>query len=266
MRSKILYTLSLLFFAITGSVYAQDLVYQVYQFETPYQGHVVLKTLNTFISRSANANEHFGKVIPDKNLYGQAVEAEFGIGDHLEVDAYADFSKPADGKFKFTQSHFSAMYRIGERFDHFVNIALYGEYYFPKSDYSSSQEAEFRVILDKDFNDFRLALNPSVSRYTTGDESKDLNYGLSGGLYYRRLFAVQPGVEFYGKFSEHQYVIFPTADIHINPSIVLNVGAGFGLNDESDDMLYKANLAVDIQAIRPSKLFRKHMEQRARGY
>jgi len=242
---------------IKQQAFAQELFYQVYQFETPYQGHINLKSYDTYFAKSDESYEHFGKNIQDRHLYAHSFEAEFGVLDHLEIDAYADFEKPANGNFKFIQTHFSALYRIGERFDNFVNIALYGEYYIPQKSYSTSQEAELRLILDKDFGDFRIAANPYVGKYTTGDETKKLNPGISAGLYYRRLFAIQPGVEFYSDFNEQQDVIFPTLDVRFTPAITLNVGAGFGLSKASDDLLFKSILAFDIQAIRPSKLFHK---------
>ena len=161
---------------------AQELSYQIYQFETPYQGHVALKSLDTYIGNSDLKNEHFDKMIKDENLWGHSFEAEFGILDHLEVDAYADFATPQHGNFSFAQTHFSALYRLGERFDNFVNIAFYGEYYIPSKSYSTSQEAEFRLILDKDLGDFRIVANPNISKYTTGDEDKKLHLGLDAGF------------------------------------------------------------------------------------
>ena len=149
------------------------------------------------------------------------------------------------------------MYRIGERFDHFVNVAFYGEYYIPKKDYASSQEAELRVILDKDIEDFRLVANPFISKNTTGDEDRKVHPGLDAAIYYRRIFAIQPGIEYYANYSEHTGIIFPTIILNLTPSISWNIGADFGLTKESDNVVFKSNLAFDIEAIRPSKLFRK---------
>ncbi|HVX26367.1 MAG TPA: hypothetical protein VHB70_08505 [Parafilimonas sp.] len=244
-------------FFVIQRLSAQELSYQVYQFETPYQGHIVLKSLDTYISNSDLANEHYDKIVKNENLWGHSFEAEFAVLDHLELDAYADFATPQDGNFSFAQTHFSALYRVGERFDNFVNIAFYGEYYIPRKSYSTSQEAEFRLVLDKDLEDFRIVANPNISKYTTGDEDKKLHAGLDAAIYYRRIFAIQPGVEYYANYSEHTGVIFPTIVLNLTPSISWNIGAGFGLTNQSDNLIFKSNLAFDIQAIRPSKLFRK---------
>ena len=193
----------------------------------------------------------------DKGLLGNSVELEYGLFDHLEVSAYADFVSGPNQNINFTESHYSLMYRFSERFDHFINTALYAEYYFPRKAYSSSQEAELRLILDKDIEDFRIAADPYISKYTTGDESKSLGYGLSAGAYYRRGNKVQPGIEYYANYKEKTAKLFPTVILYLTPRLIWNVGAGFGLNKQSDQFIIKSLLQVDLQAIRPSKLLRK---------
>lgn len=254
-RNKVLLTMFV--FILIQNLSAQELGYQIYQVETPYQGHVALKSLDTYTSSSDLKNEHFDKMIKNENLYGHSFEVEFGILDHLEVDAYADFTTPKNGNFSFAQTHFSAFYRFGERFDHFINVGLYGEYYIPTKDYSPSQEAELRLILDKDIEDFRIVANPNISKYTTGNEDRKVHAGLDAAIYYRRFYAVQPGIEYYANYSEHTGIIFPTLVFNLTPSVSWNIAAGFGLTNESDNVVFKSNLAFDIEAIRPSKLFRK---------
>lgn len=245
---------------IINQAFAQELLYRVYQVETPYQGHANVNLFTTGILNSSNSNEHFGKMLDNKGLLGNSVEIEYGLLDHLEVSAYADFVSGPTQNLAFTQSHYSLMYRFGERFDHFINTALYAEYYFPRQAYSTSQEAELRLILDKDIEDFRIAANPYISKYTTGDESKDLGYGLSAGLYYRRGNKVQPGIEYYADYKEKTAELFPTVVMYLTPRVIWNVGAGFGLNKQSDQFIIKSVLTVDLQVIRPSKLLRKRYE------
>ncbi len=251
-------------FIVTGSfinhTFAQELLYRVYQVETPYQGHVNVNLWTTGIINSSSSNEHFGKMLNNKGLLGNSVEVEYGLLDHLELSAYADFVSGTNQNFSFTQSHYSLMYRFGERYDNFINAALYAEYYFPRQVYSNSQEAELRLILDKDIEDFRIAADPYISKYTTGDESKDLGYGLSAGLYYRRGNKVQPGIEYYADYKQKTAELFPTVVLYLSPRIIWNVGAGFGLNKQSDQFIIKSLLTVDLQVIRPSKLLRKRYE------
>lgn len=243
----------------TRKAISQEYFYRIYQFETPYQGHLGFNLFNTYVPASNQSFQHFDKNIPDKNLTAHSIEAEYGLTDHMEVDAYADFESPANDHLRYIRSHFSALYRIGERFDHFVNVALYAEYYFPKASYGAGQEAEFRLILDKDLGDFRLVGNPAISKTTTGEEkSNSPEYSLNAGVYYRRNAFIQPGLEYFANYSTHTGIIFPTITAYFGPSFYWNIGAGFGLNNKSDKVVLKSILTIDLMAIRPSKLFRKH--------
>ncbi|MGN6566582.1 MAG: hypothetical protein ACTHJ0_01450 [Flavipsychrobacter sp.] len=253
--------LCIIFIFSISTAAAQELFYKIYQFETPFQGHLQATFWNTYITKSDLSNEHFNREVPDKNLWAHSIEAEYGLTDHLELDAYADFESPSNGSTRFIRTHFSALYRFDERYDHFINVAIYGEYYIPNVSYSASSEAELRLILDKDLGDVRIVLNPTLSRYIGGDESKKLQPGISGGIYYRRLYAVQPGIEYYSFFNDKTSVIFPTINFNITPAIMWNIAAGFGLTDQSDKMLFKSILTFDMRAIRPAKLFRKHLQE-----
>lgn len=240
----------------TRNVSAQESLYRVYPFETPFQGHLVFNVWDTYVGKSNLDYTNFDKSASREGLLSHSFEAEVGLTDHFSLSAYGNFEAPKGSALHFSEARLEGVYRFGERFDNFVNFALYGEYYFPDQNYSKSQEAEFRLIMDKDIEDFRLILNPTVSRYTTGNKSKDFQPGVSSGIYYRRLYFIQPGVEFYSNFYQHNASVFPTIDLRFGPYITWNLGAGFGLNSNSDKFAVKSILQFDLPLIRPSKLLR----------
>lgn len=248
--------------AINCGLQAQELFYRVYQFETPLGGHVEANIWNTFIANSSLHNNYFEKKISDKNLWAHALEAEYGITDHLSLAAYADFEDPQYANLNFIESRIEARYRFKERYDNFINTALYIEYYLPDHAYSNAQEIEARIILDKDIEDFRIVANPTISKYISGDEDKSWQPGLSAGLYYRRIRFIQPGVEYYANYHEKTDVIFPTIILHPAHTIEWTTGVGFGLNDKSDKLIVKSVFSIDVMAIRPTKLFgeKKHSQ------
>ncbi|HSV12159.1 MAG TPA: hypothetical protein VLI68_15385 [Hanamia sp.] len=261
MKKSIYLLLSILMSVATTRLFAQEDFYKVYQYETPLIGFPEIAVYNTYIPSSDLNLKYFGKNLSRQNLWAHSVEAELAVTDHFSVGAYADFEDPNGGKFNYVRSHLEARIRFFQRYDKWVNTGIYLEYYLPRSSYSKSQELEARLILDKDFNDFRVVLNPKVSVYTTGDEDKSLQPGIDGGIYYRRC-KVQPGVEFYSNFKEKTASVFPSANIFLSPHISWNLGLGFGLNRESDDMTIKSILQFDVMAIRPSKLFSKRINKR----
>ncbi len=255
-QNKKIWLFLLLAFSASASLLAQDEYYRVYQFETPYKGHLEVTNWTSFVGRSSGDYEHYDKTYSRKNLIASSMELEYGVTDHFVLAGYADFDDPQNGHFNFARSRIEARYRFGERFDNFVNTMVYVEYYLPNQSYSNSQELEARLILDKDLGDFRIVANPMISKYVNGDEDQSWQPFLSSGIYYRRGKVIQPGVEYYENFHDHAATLFPTLDINIGGSIIWNVGAGFGLNKPADDLILKSILQVDLQAIRPAKLMR----------
>lgn len=249
--------LLLWFTCITSTIHAQELFYRVYQYETSLGGHLEANLWNTYIPNSNLQSDFFDKSISNKNLWAHSVEAEYGITDHLSLAVYADFEDPQQQPLKFVQSKIEARYRFKERYDNFINTAVYVEYYWPDHAYSNSQEMEARLILDKDLNDFRIVANPTLSKYISGDKDKYLQFGLSAGLYYRRIRFIQPGIEYNANYTEKTGAIFPAVTLHPSPVIDWNLGVGFGLNNNSDGVIVKSIFSVDLMAIRPTKLFKQ---------
>ena len=242
--------------------------YRVYQYDTPLTGWLEMNLWSTCIPRSDLSYDHFGQEHSRNGLFAHSIEAEYGLTDHLSVAGYADFEDPHYGDFEFTRGRIEARYRFAQRYDWPINIGLYAEYYFPRHDYSDSQEIETRIILDKDFNDFRVVLNPTLSKATTGSESsKQVMLSADAGIYWRRYLSVQPGIEYYadfgeiGKmpgFSKQHHVIFGTVDLHLTRNWTWHIGVGAGLTAGSDEVITKSILTYEFDAIRPTKLFPRH--------
>lgn len=247
------YALPLLWLLMAGfRVAGQDYFYKVYGYETVARGHVGLQLRNGCIPPvSGMPVGHMGS---RGTVWAHSAGMGLGITDHLEVGAYADFLKSGNEQLSYMQSHFSALYRFGQRYDHFINIGLYAEYYIPASSFSHSQQAGLRLIMDKDLGDIRLVLNPMVSVYTTGGEDRALQPGVAAGMYYRRFRVVQPGVEYFSNFRYSLASLFPVVNIFITPRIVWNIGTGFGLGPEAEKLTLKSMLQFDVQALRPSQL------------
>ena len=244
--------------SVSTALFAQDEYYRVYQFETPYKGHLELTNWTSVVGKSSdNSYDHYGKTYPRNGLLATSLEAEYGLTDHFVIAGYADFDDPKNGHFNYARSRVEARYRFGERFDHWVNTMVYVEYYFPNQSYSNSQELEARLILDKDIEDFRIVVNPMISKYVNGDEDQSWQPSVSAGLYYRRGKTIQPGVEYYQNFHEHSASLFPVIDINIGGSIIWNLGAGFGIHNPADKLFFKSIFQVDLQAIRPSHFMRR---------
>jgi len=141
-------------------------------------------------------------------------------------------------------------YRFFNKGDHFFDPAIYLEYYIPSKEYKDYEELEIRLIFEKDIGNFIFDLNPMFEKKTSGskpDEGLEFNYAM--GLYYKKYRAIQPGIEYYGKYGEishfkdfnaQRHIIFPTIDLRFGPGFHWHVGIGFGLSNASDDVTVKS--------------------------
>ncbi len=239
--------------------------YRVYQYDTPLTGWLEFNLWNTYVAKSDLAYDHFGEEHHREGLLATSLEAEYGLTDHLSLAGYLDFEDAHGGDFEFTRGRVEARYRFAQRYDWPVNLGLYAEYYFPRHDFSDSQELETRIIADKDFNDYRVALNAIFSKDTTGSESSSQVRGsVAAGVYWRRFFNFQPGLEYYADFGElgkipslgdQHHTIFATVDWRWSKNWVWHLGVGKGLTDASDDVVVKSMLTYEFNAIRPTALF-----------
>ena len=90
------------------------------------------------------------------------------------------------------------------------------------------------------------------------------NAALDLGVYYRRSGAFQPGLEYHGEFGkigewkdEHHY-IEPTVDIGLGKQVTWHLGAGIGVSHHSDGFIAQSILTVELNVLRPSRLFGHH--------
>ena len=251
--------LLILLLAFSAGAFSQEEYYRVYQYETPYKGHLEVTNWTSYVANSSKGEDykHYGTSYTRDKLIASSMELEYGVTDHFVLAGYADFDDPQMGHFNYARSRVEARYRFGERFENFINTMIYAEYYLPDHSYSNSQEFEARLIMDKDIEDFRIVANPMLSKYVNGDEDQSWQPSINAGIYYRRGKVIQPGVEYYENFHDHSASLFPTLDVYIGGSVMWNIGAGFGMNDPADKLIVKSILQVDLQAIRPSHLMRK---------
>ncbi len=176
---------------------------KVYGWETPARGWLEPTVWTQFVPASDLEYERFDGAPSRENLLLQTVELEYGLTGSFAVGAYADFER-ADGEaFRYAQVRIVAQWALFSRYERFFDTALYAEYYQPRASYGEPSELEARLILEKDIGDIRLRLNPIVSKATSGDEiSNGLEGAFAGGLYYRRFYFLQPGVEYYASIGE----------------------------------------------------------------
>lgn len=242
---------------------AQPLFYQVYGWETLPAGWVEPALWTTAIVNSDLSEQHFGKTLPRDGLMAHELELAYGMTDRLTLEAYADFTDPDGGSLEYSRFRFAGRYRLFGRYQRFFDTALYAEYTVPRQAYSNTEELETRIILQKDMGDFRLRLNPIFSKAMSGDQvDEGVEAGFAGGLYWRRHYRWQPGIEYYANYGPLQnptttdsqpQMLFGTLDLHWGGSWRWHLGVGTGLTDGSDDLIATSIISYEFGTVRPSK-------------
>ncbi len=227
--------------------------YKVYEYTTAEAGEIELVYWTTYVPSSGQNYTFFGEDYSREGLFAQSLEIEYGLSNKLTVAAYVDFEKPDGSDMKRTRMKaVMAHYSLYDKGSRPVDIGLYLEYILPRVGYKDSEEIEFKAILEKDISDFTVTLNPTFEKKVSGEVEEGIEFAFAGGVYYKRNLSIIPGIEFYSKmgelretrgFDEQSAFIFPTVNILFLQNFQWHVGAGFGLSDNSDDILLKSILS-----------------------
>lgn len=253
----------------TASAQAQ-LFFKVYPYKTADAGALEVSAWSTFVPSSSGEIEfHNGERHSRDDLWAHSVELEYGLSSKLTIGYYADFLQPDGDSLQYVESKLLARYRLFEKNERPVDLALYGEYVIPDRDYSDAEKFEFRFVIEKDFGPWRLDLNPILEKVTSGDDvDEGLEFAYAAGLYYENkgdgLWStnqvhVVPGIEFYGgvgqlaaaeSWDEQRHYVFPVIDVFVphysDWKVHWNFGPGFGISDAADDVVIKSTLTAEF--------------------
>jgi hypothetical protein len=232
--------------------------FEVYPYQTLNRGMVELESLNSVVAsghRQGDSGTSHG-TLPSQSMWRTAFELTYGLTDRIEAAAYVNLAKPRGGDLQYAGSKFRLRGSLFDQGQLPVDLGWYIELDYhrvPKFD-DQKLELELKPIIQKDFGDFSLVLNPIFEKILVGsEEKKGFEFGYAHGIYYRWMRSLSPGVEFYGGIGfikhadptkEQQHYIFPSirGESH---GIEYSVGPGFGLTRGSDRVIVKFNLAIE---------------------
>ena len=244
------------------SALAQEDFLRVYQWETPQQGWVELNLWTTWVVSSGVPYQRYGLQGDRTGAIAHSFEVEYGVTDRLAIGAYTDFDQPPGGGFEFHRARVVARYRLFNRYDYFFDPALYAELYFPRAATGEAQELELRLILEHDFGDFRWDINALLAKALSTEEvGNGLAGSLATGVYWRRFWVAQPGLELFWSFgqighspalSAQSVVLSPSVDIRFGQAWTWHLAAGVGLTEGSDHFLVRSILTFEFPTTRPA--------------
>ena len=255
MRTSLKFILFILL--LTGFASAlQGQFYKVYGYLTPEANEKELVYWTSFIPSSNHTYPFFGDTVGRQGLVAHSLEIEYGITNQLTVALYADFEQPKGEDFKWVRTKAVMLYY--QLFDKNllpVDLALYAEYKLPRKGYKTSEEIEFKLIMEKDIKYHRIIMNPTFEKKISGpDVEEGVEFILNGAWTYTKSLVFQPRLEYYSNmgelydlpsYGEQQHYIFPSFDLVFGKygQFTLHAGVGFGLTDPADNIIVKSILS-----------------------
>lgn len=238
---------------------------RVYLWETPPEANVELSLLHVGVIESSVHERGFGENQAKSRAGHQfsSLEAEYGLTDRWTASVYGDFELSSSGAFRYTGIRAETRYRLFDRYTRLVDTALSFEFDAPRPDSGEGQAFEARLIMSRDFGDFRAIVNPRFELPLTGDEAGEgVMLGVASGVYFRRWWRVQPLLEYFATFgrivrparaAEQRHVLYPGVRVRLASRFDALATVGVGLTESSDRLSARLLVTYEFETIPPSE-------------
>lgn len=197
------------------------------------------------------------------------IEIEHAINEHWMQSFYIDYDYlAASGNGKKvseitsikTEFNFPFSKKGEHFFDFRLNIELAKALNSKTNAYGETDladTAEFRFILEKDFDSLALILGPMLVQNIAGPENLGgPNYGFANALIANISDTVDIGLELHSfmgeggdldQFSDQSHTLVSNIDVLLKDDISLSLGAGLGLTEATDDFTFRAAIQYVFQ-------------------
>jgi hypothetical protein len=220
---------------------------QVYEYETVPKGKWNLETHVNYVSKGTTGYE--GPMAPTEGQFHTTFELTRGITDNFELAGYLLLGSYTGGSFQYAGARIRPRVSVPKEWDWPLGVSLSLEVGFPVKVFEENGTTlEIRPIVEKKFGDWEVDINPVVGTALSGPGKGEWDFEPGVRIAYEVSEALDLSIEYYGAipFSGggpvHQ--IYPGADVHFSPDVVLNVGAGWGLTDAGSQFVWKMRLGV----------------------
>jgi hypothetical protein len=234
--------------------------FEVYPYATLPRGMAELEMLNSVAANGHKTGDN-GTSSGDfrsQDMWRHSYELTYGLTDRIEAAAYLNLAQVSGHGLRYAGSKYRLRGRLFDEGALPVDLGWYVELEWNKTPQfnGSELELELRPIISKDIGPFSLMFNPKFEKaiFVGPDKNKGFEFGYAGGVYYRWLRSISPGIEFYGgvglmndaePVKEQQHYLFPVLWGQLPFGIEYNVGPGIGLTRGSDRLIMKFNLELE---------------------
>jgi len=188
--------------------------------------------------------------------FNLSLEFTHGISSNFELGFYVFTTLKPNGEYQYMGSHIRPRVTVPQSWHWPFGASLSMEFGIFRQDLSMPfyWEGEIRPIMDKNFGNLYLALNPNIEFVLNGAEK---HWGLTPQ--FKSVYTIKQkvglGFEYYASlgtfnsikpFDQEEHLLGPMIDLYIDPKWEINAGYLFGLTDASNQQIVKLVLGRRI--------------------
>ncbi|MDX2470904.1 MAG: FTR1 family protein [SAR324 cluster bacterium] len=211
------------------------------------------KVYSPLVEEGEIAIEYYNDYIVsgDATKMQQQFEVEYSFAEMHQIGLYLGlFETSEDKSFEYQKSKLRLVSQFFEKGELFIDIGTYIEYQTYNKDFNKDDVLEFKILLEKSFDQLDLTWNPVfVQKIASDDTETEVESAMR--LLYRMDKTFSPAIEFYsflgnlGDFNSYQdqeHIIGPVIFQQFG-TVKWEVGVLFGMTDASED--YRAKLVFE---------------------
>ncbi|GAB2832274.1 hypothetical protein [Ferruginibacter profundus] len=241
-----LYTVIILLLLYNRTLAQDNYEIQVYASPTQARGSTIFELHSNF---TFNGEKNvLDKVRPSYHALHETVEITHGVTENFEIGFYIFTNYTNPYGYRYVGSHIRPRVKVPDSWHWPVGVSLSTEVGFQSREYSGDTwSVEIRPIVDKQFDKFYIAFNPTLGIGLKGsdDHTPAFEPNIKTSYSFNKLAL---GVEYYGSLgqlnqippvSQQSHALFAVADLTFDPRWEVNVGPGWGLTKATDGFVFK---------------------------
>ncbi|MCW3090095.1 MAG: hypothetical protein JWP81_1164 [Ferruginibacter sp.] len=237
---------SILLLSFTVAAAQDNYEIQVYASPTQTKGSTIFELHSNFTFKGEK--NIVDGLRPTFHALHETVEITHGIGENFELGFYLFTNYTSPYGYRLIGTHLRPRIRVPEKWKWPVGVSLSTEFGFQRRQYSTDTwSIEIRPIIDKQFNNFYIAFNPTFGIGVRGsnDHTPSFEPNIKSTVTINK---VALGLEYYGslgqlnqipKIGSQSHALFAVADLFVDPRWEVNFGPGWGLTKATDAFVFK---------------------------
>ena len=221
---------------------------QVYGSETVAPGSTMVE-LHSNVAAEGSRRTVNG-VLRTQGAFHETFEITQGITSWFETGFYTFTSIQPDTTWEWVGNHIRPRVRAPESWELPVGLSLSAELGYQRREFSTDTwTLELRPIVDKQWNRWYFAINPTFERAIKGEGvDRGFEFSPAAKVSYAATPKVALGLEYYGSLGrvghfdrprDQQHQLSPVIDLDLGPRWEFNAGVGFGLTPSTDRLIVK---------------------------